>query len=229
MVRFVVLDDDVRGIVRPDAEGPCRVNVVRYNISQNDSRRFALGAITVYNSGTGISGLEIFNNTIYIASGAMTPWAVHIANPTTNVHLRNNILFTAGGARTFYVGSGQSGIEFQRNDYWNGGAPVYLAWGSSVYTDANSWRFATSQETVNGVPSWVSVAPHLTSPGGGGTINNSDLLNTLSAYKLLSTSPMINSGLNLQSQFGVAMGANDFYGVAIPRAGGAYDIGASEY
>src|SRR5207247_5977493 len=47
----------------------------------------------------------------------------------------------------------------------------------------------------------------------------------LMSYKLQSTSPMINAGLNLASLFGVSTGGKDFWGNATP-VGGAYDIGA---
>jgi len=68
----------------------------------------------------------------------------------------------------------------------------------------------------------------LTSPGGGGTIGNSDLLNTLSAYTLLTASQMRDSGLNIQTLFGINPGSTDFYGVLIPQ-NGAFDVGASEF
>jgi hypothetical protein len=74
----------------------------------------------------------------------------------------------------------------------------------------------------------MSVNPQLSAPGGGGTINNSDELNTLTAYTPVSGSPMIDTALNLKTLFGVDPGAYDFIGNSTPR-GEAYDIGAVEF
>jgi hypothetical protein len=62
---------------------------------------------------------------------------------------------------------------------------------------------------------------------GGVTIVDADLLNTLSAYKLASTSPLINAGIDLEGRFGINPGSNDFYGDAIP-SNTALDVGAEE-
>src|SRR6185369_2163418 len=200
----------------------------RYNISQNDARKNGLGAIELYNGGSGISNIEIFNNTIFITTASSTPHAVHIQTATTNVHLRNNILIATGTANLLTVAAGQSGILFQGNDYWANGAPLKIQWGYSTYSDLASWRLSTGQETVNGLPSGMSLDPLLTAAGAGGAINNPDNLNALTAYNLLSASPMIDRALTLSSLFGVAPGTRDFRGMAIFRLL-AYDVGASEF
>jgi len=74
----------------------------------------------------------------------------------------------------------------------------------------------------------LSVDPQLTAAGGGGTFNNADNLSTLSAYKLLSSSGLINKGLVPLSSVPTSPINTDFYGDAVPR-NGAYDIGADEF
>ena len=206
---------------------PQQNNTVRYNISQNDARKNGLGGITVYNGGRGISNEEIFNNTIFISGATVAPWAVQILDATTNVHLRNNIFFTSAGASQVYVAPGQTGILFQGNDYWTGSTAVSIYWAYSYYSTLSSWRLATGQEIVNGQPSGMAMNPQLTSAGGGGTIDNSNQLNLLTAYQLSNGSQALYMGLNLKSLFGIAMGSNDFYGTVIPQSGG-YSLGAAE-
>jgi hypothetical protein len=72
----------------------------------------------------------------------------------------------------------------------------------------------------------LNVDPRLNNPGGGGTFNNTALLNTLTAYQLQSASPLINAGLDLSSLFNINNGGQDFYGT--PLTLGVVDIGAHE-
>jgi hypothetical protein len=96
------------------------------------------------------------------------------------------------------------------------------------YASLAAFTSATTQEKVNGVVVGQAVDPMLTAPGTGGTFNNSDNLATLSAYKLLAGSPMIDKGLNPLASVPTSPINTDFYGDAVPR-NGAYDIGADEF
>ncbi len=122
----------------------------------------------------------------------------------------------------------QTGLAVQGNQYWPSGSTLNIFWGSSTYTDLSNFRSATGQETYNGNPVGAVVNPQLTSPGTGGSINNSDLLNTLTAYAPLQGSPVIDSGMWLQNWFGVDPGTGDYMNTSIYR-GAAYDVGAVEY
>ena len=68
----------------------------------------------------------------------------------------------------------------------------------------------------NGVSVGHNVDPQLNSAGHGGTIGNADLLSTLTAYKLRSTSSLRSEGLNLITLFGIQPGTHDFYGNPLP-------------
>lgn len=204
-------------------------NTVRYNISENDGRKNGYPSIILWNGGSGIRNAEIYNNTIYM-SAAQTgrPSAVRFVNATTNIHLRNNIFVTTNGLTLIDVASGQSGILFQGNDYYASGAAFVLRWYGTGYSSLSAWRTATGQESVGSTNTGTNANPQLTSPGGGGTIGNADLLNALTAYRLRSASPMINAGLDLFARFGIQPGPHDFFGTPIPQAG-AFDIGANEF
>ena len=69
----------------------------------------------------------------------------------------------------------------------------------------------------------------LMNPGNGGTIGDADLLESrLTAYRLMTSSALIDAGLDLTAApFSLSVGDTDFYGVPIPQ-GEAFDLGANE-
>ena len=69
-------------------------NTVRYNISENDSRRGAHGGIQL---GGRIYGDAIYQNTVYTSpSGAGTPKPLRVLSAGSGITVRNNILFASG-------------------------------------------------------------------------------------------------------------------------------------
>ncbi len=220
-------DNDAAGFLVCEfsgAPGPNANNVVRYNISQNDCRKRAYGGIHFYNAGVGLQNCEVYNNTVYLSKPAFgdVP-AVDVYSPTTNVHLRNNIFMTSGGASLVTVAAGQSGLLFDHNCYWSSGSAFGIQYLGTNYATLAAWRTASGQEASVA----LNTDPLLVAAGTGGTLGDADKLVSLGAYKLQSSSPLLNAGLNLAVQ-GVPMGATDFYGSAIPQGTG-FEIGAHEF
>ncbi len=203
-------------------------NTVRYNISQNDARKNNYPAIAFWNGGNGLSNAEIYNNTIFISPKLGTnPSALAFLSGTNNIHIRNNIFITTGGVKLLDIPSGQNGLLFQGNNYFSSGTTFIIRWNGTNYTNLSDWKNVSGQEKIGSLNTGYSLDPQLTNAGGGGTIGNSDLLNTLAAYQLSDTSPMINTGLNLSTQFGINPGLSDFYGNTIPQLS-QFDMGAHE-
>ncbi|WP_013334393.1 Ig-like domain-containing protein [Gloeothece verrucosa] len=211
-------------------------NTVRYNISENDGRKNSYGGIYVYGR---IVNTEVYNNTVFISPATTgNPKALKIENTAaatldvSSLHLRNNIFQTTNGVQLVEVTAGQlngsKDLLFQGNDYYSTGGAFKITWGSTTYDSLTNWQAATNQEKVSSQNVGLSVAPGLLNAGGGTTINNTYNLASLDAYKLGSTSPLINAGLNLNSNFGINTGLNDFYSSALPQGTG-YDIGANEW
>ena len=210
------------------ARTPNNNNTIRYNISQNDGRRNGASGIQLWNGGSGIKNIEIFNNTIYMSPATSRPRGIYLQTGTTNVSIRNNVLITTGGVPVLQAVSGQSGISVQGNNYWACGGSLNIVWASSTYNDLPSFRSNTGMEKYNGTPVGSSIDPQLNAPGTGGSINNSDALNTLTAYSPKNSSPMIDTALTLSTMFGVNPGPKDYMGSSIFH-GLAYDVGAVEY
>ena len=120
------------------------------------------------------------------------------------------------------------GWSYKGNCYWTYGDNIEINWGGTTYTSLASWRSATGQETLDGNDVGFECDPCLVDVGNGGTIGDPCNLASLTAYKLLSNSPLIDAGLDLQSEFGIDPGVRDYYGTAIP-IGDQYDAGADEY
>lgn len=195
-------------------------NIIRYNISENDSRKNAYGAITIWAaSGMTMSNSQIYNNTIYVTpSTSGTPSGVYIIGGTitTNTSINNNVIQTTGGLRLINAVS-TSGINFKGNGYWSTGGIFSINWSGANYNSLSAFR-ATGQESGAG----IQTDPLLTSPGSGITLGNPDNLSTLSGYKLQTSSLMIDAGVVITNP-----GTRDFYGGIIPQ-NSKFDIGAHE-
>lgn len=211
-------------------------NTIRYNISENDGRKNATGAIVIFGR---TIGAEIYNNSVYLKpSLSGFSHAVNVFNATIptqdvqRVHFRNNVFFADSGATMLSVSvdqlNGAVDLRFEGNNYFGRTAPPKILWGNTTYVGLPSWRVATGQEIVGGAPMGFPGDPQFIAAGGGGTIGNADLLANLSAYKLKSTSALINRGLNLMQRFGINPGTIDYYGGSTP-SGSAYDVGAHEW
>lgn len=223
-------DNDGPGylLAEPQVGTPYHHNVLRYNISQNDSRTNS-GAISLWHDNNGISDIEIYHNTIFVSPNTTGDVAaVKFKSPSTNVHIRNNIFIGTGGVSLLIIAAGQSGIQFQGNDYWTAGGNFRIDWQGATYTGLTSWIGSTGQERLGGSTVGKNLDPQVTLAGMGGTVGNADLLASLQAYRLQSTSPLLNAGLNLPALFGIDTGPHDFFGNNMPSAS-VYDVGANEY
>jgi hypothetical protein len=230
-------DNDGGGIMlcNRDANTLHSNNVVRYNISQNDGRKNGYGGLHIWGR---VRNAELFNNTIYMNQAPSgTHAAVRIHNLSIesqcveNVHVRNNIFVTAGATALVSVTApqlaGAIDLRFQGNTYFSQTSSARFLWGHSTYTTIKQFRASGGQEMIKSSGVGFAGDPLLVSAGGGGTIGNADNLASLTAYRLQSSSPCINKGLNLQRTWLINPGAHDFWDTALPQ-GSAYDVGACE-
>lgn len=199
-----------------------RGNVVRYNISENDGRKHGYGAI---HCGGDISHCDIYNNTIYIAPAPSgTPKGIVAAG--ANMRFCNNLVVATGGL-PLIAGEDSPGLIVAGNSYWSGDGPFRIEWGGKSYHSLDAWRAATGQERAGGEDTGVTADPKLTDAGNGGTLDDADRLEAVTAYRLRPGSPLIDAGLDLRALFGIDVGERDYYGSKL-RLRGGYDIGVCE-
>ena len=200
-------------------------NIVRYNISENDSKRPICGGLRIGTAGPGrIMNTQIYGNTIYAGRNNNAP-ALEIAGGRfSGITIRNNIFMASSGSRVM-TNRGGVGVVLQGNAYWNSG-PLKIVWRGIGYGTLAAWRLATGQERLGTVETGFEVDPQLDAPGEGGTINDTRNLGSLTAYMLTAASPLIDEGLDLPA-LGIAPGRWDFYGNAVPQGAG-FDVGAHD-
>lgn len=194
---------------------------VRYNISENDGRKNDYGGIHLWSSGSngGIQDANIYNNTIYITPSLnASPKAIMVrSGGFKNVRIRNNIVQVTGGVEIVRFNS-STDVRFEGNNYWSSGSTFKILWLGTTYSSLSAWRSATGQEKRSGVTAGYSLNPELTDPGRGVTLGDPKLFYTLSAYKLKSTSALIDKGLNLKALYGINVGNQDFFGADITKS-----------
>ena len=208
-------------------------NVIRYNVSENDGRRNGRAGIQLWGN---VRDAKIYNNVVYMTSTGNSNSAAFYAHDNGssgmrpyNVEIRNNIFFTTGGVKLINTTSGVAGVsgglKFAGNAYHSGGSTFRIQWGGSSYSSLATWRSAKGQEKLNGIAVGYQGDPKLTKPGYGGTFGNADNLKNLTAYRLLSSSPLINKGVSQPTYLSSV--SSDFYGGSA-IINGKYDIGIDE-
>jgi hypothetical protein len=209
-------------------------NILRYNISQNDGRKGSFAGIYFWGNGSNdyVGKNLIYNNTIYMGGTAEngSPACVgFLGSSCKGVKIYNNIFIAADGKSLIngnYFDTSQ--VFFKGNNFWcMPGTNFKIYWRSKNYISLDSWSTGTMQETDNGSHTGYFVNPKLKNPGFGATINNTYLLDTLTAYNLLASSALINKGINLNAM-NINQGNNDFYKTPLPQ-GILPDVGAHEF
>ncbi|HSV15698.1 MAG TPA: right-handed parallel beta-helix repeat-containing protein [Tepidisphaeraceae bacterium] len=208
-------------------------DIVRYNVSQNDARKNNYAGLEAWGK---VLNSTFYNNVSFVspskAGGNPSGIKVHNASVgglyVSGLHFANNIVITTGGRPLVLVSSAELGgakdLRFVGNDYWSSGSAANFNFGRT-YTSLSAWQSATGQEKLNGKSVGLQVDPKLTAAGTGGVLNGN--LAQLSAYRLQSTSPLINKGVNVATVFGVAGVSKDFFGDPI-AAGAASEIGVDQ-
>ncbi|SNR61166.1 Por secretion system C-terminal sorting domain-containing protein [Hymenobacter mucosus] len=230
-------DNDGAGYLLAQFEGAPAMHdlTIRYNISENDARRFSQGAIMLWSSGAngGIQRACIYNNSIYLTpatDGLETRAFYSSSDGISDITVRNNIFQTTAGIPQVKSLSTR-GLLLQGNCYWGSGQPLNINWNGTTYTSLQAWRTATGQEMIGNRAVGMYQNPDFINPGQGGDMDarlSGQPHTSWTAYKLQATSSVIGRALNMATEFGVSPGARDFLGSATPSVNTAGNMGAIE-
>lgn len=213
-------------------------NAIRYNISESDG-----AGISVWGNGPRFPGQDLaedslfYNNTVIQPNGP----AVHYFGSVDDVGVYNNILMSKNGNPLVKLddwdGAGSNyniDVQMTGNAYWASDSLAAIQWGNASFNSVTAWSNATAHESIAGSFAGILADPQLVGPFVGGTIlNDADLLEALTAYRLRSTSPLVDAGRSLDEfALAVALGLTDreirdFFGGNIPSLTG-FDVGAHE-
>jgi hypothetical protein len=166
---------------------------IRYNISQNDGNGKELFHYTSNSNATNY----IYNNTFYLGAG-ITTTLFKDGNTSRTVKFYNNIIKVEGTITKF------ADNEFSPSSYF-----------------ANNCFYPANITNINGPkshPGLISQDPKLTDPS---LVTYG--LNNVNGFKLLSSSPLINAGINISNN-----GNRDYLNTPLYVSNKA-DIGAIEY
>ena len=223
------------GIYQYNSAREFKNNVVRYNITERDGIKNKHGGINFWstNSSGGLQKTRVYNNTIFVGDETNGAGIVDFSDVegtcyVYDTEIYNNIILTTPGKRVLDIPNPESRWNFRGNCYWTYGGDIEIRWGDATYSSLNEWRVASGQERFGGVDVGFKADPKLIDAGAGGTIGDARGLATLNAYRLTSSSPLIDAGLDIESVFGIDAGNRDYYGTRIP-SGGKYDVGANEF
>ncbi|MFN7140832.1 MAG: FG-GAP repeat domain-containing protein, partial [Limisphaerales bacterium] len=183
-------------------------NIIRYNISHNDGRKNGYPGMFVYGP---VSNADIYNNTVIIQQTNGSPPALIVQNGARNIRFRNNIFYSAGGARLVHILPGNHGLVFQNNCYYAADGSFSIVQDGSNYRTLSAWQDGTGQETYNGQKVGFEVDPRFISIGEPRLLNDANALGTLTGYRLDRSSPLLSKGLDLTSLFGLNPGNRDFF------------------
>jgi hypothetical protein len=212
-------DNDGPGLMvytYPYASYSDRDNVVRFNISENDSRKGRRYAgLWVRTDGKEMTGVEIYNNTVVI--GPWTDQAAHFQAKGVEARVRNNIFIATGPALPLRVEQPENHLRFENNLYWCEDGPTQIAWGAQTYSSLQEWRDGTGQELLAAEPTGRFANPYLTKLPPDARPGERRGLQAARAYRPLPTSPALANGLDLRKRFGLDIGDRDFFG--LPLAG----------
>ena len=154
-----------------------------------------------------VRNAKIYNNVVYISG---TGNAQHrrllrprhrrrTARSPKNVEVRNNIFYTTGGVKVINLTGGVADARARSSSTATPTTPpaASRSSGAAAATPASPpGATPRARRSSTASPTGYQGDPKLTAAGKGGTIGNADNLKNLTAYKLQSTSPLINKGVD---------------------------------
>ncbi|WP_062210817.1 hypothetical protein [Demequina oxidasica] len=216
---------------------PLDNNVVRYNISRNDSRGISsdsnYGGIVIGSNDTvnGATNTYVYGNTIYTKpSVAGTAAGIRVWERSHDAFFYNNAVHTSGGVPLVSVEVNTT-ATFKGNNYFADGA-FSIRTGGSNYSDDSSvnrtsltaWQAAFPLvEKIGSTNVGKTAVPGYYLPAVTGTSTWIDPVN----FGLTSTSLLRGKGID-PAQFGLSAGPRDYFGVIVPPTNLKYSIGASQ-
>jgi hypothetical protein len=201
-------------------------NTIAFNLSVNDCTSHAQGAIQLVGSAVSLTGMKVYNNTVFCKGPVAATGIVLIQKGSGAVSgvISNNI-FVSGNANTRLLttnASNPSGVTIAGNCYY-ALSTFTIEWNGSTYGSVAAWQAVTNQEKIAGTNVSQSVEPltYLLAPYG--------VVGDASMGRLTTASPLLNTGVNTFTNFSIdpsVPDGRDLYGGAVSSAG-PYSVGCS--
>jgi Right handed beta helix region len=193
-------------------------NVVRFNISENDARKNGYAGIYVASLGEPVERLQVYHNTVFVgpSKGKDQPLAAFI-HKTKDSRFHNNLFIAGGGCALADIGDDQSGLCVQGNHYWADGGAFLVRHGGKPLSSLADWRKHGGVERLDGKDVGAASDPLLNAVGCGDLVTDARKRTALDRYKPRKGSPLLGSGLDLETLFKISPAGRDYWGNRPPR------------
>ena len=197
-------------------------NVVRYCLSVNDATTTeGSGGVFIWNGSEDsvqLADCHVHNNVVYTTQAPAVQFEPKSLNK--NFRFYNNIFI----GKDAIIHGPASGEKFLGNIWWNAADGEIHFRGHRALQE---WSRATGQEELAGKMIGRQTDPFLKGPLIT-SITAPYALHTLFNFTLMANSPLIDTGLDIDSMPGIPMVTHDFYGTPVPQ-GSSPDPGVHEW
>ncbi|MEP6467198.1 MAG: hypothetical protein ABJB05_12890, partial [Parafilimonas sp.] len=149
---------------------------------------------------------DVYNNTIYNSQQAVLSFSE--TSERKNFRYFNNIFI---GADSLIRGD-KGNDTFLANDWWS----IERKFNADSMNDFNAWISKYNIEQLNDKIVGLNVLPPFKNAGDTTFTDVSKIMN-FDSYKIISSSPVTQSGIDLQNLFKIDIGKEDFNGKAINK------------
>ncbi|MEN6373154.1 MAG: right-handed parallel beta-helix repeat-containing protein [Smithella sp.] len=167
--------------------------------------------------------LKIYNNTVYnTVDNLKGMWIYETAKNTSNIEIKNNIIYTGGGSAAFCIddyGSLISDNKHSNNLYYRtSGALVRRDSSTSLYTSSNINTWESTAQNANPIFAGGTLPSGFVETSEGGMVPDTN-------YFTVKSGNAVYNGMTLGSPYNGCINWTGSANVACRQAG-AYDIGA---
>jgi hypothetical protein len=199
-------------------------SIVRFNVSENDSRHSRTYAgLYVHSYGPRMTGLRVYNNTVI--AGAWTDQAAAVHGEGVEAVFLNNIFASAAGSVPLRVFDPSPKLRFESNLYASEGGSAGVMWGGERFSSIEAWRRASGQELVGARATGIWSLPGLAGHSADFHPFDRGGVSEWRAFRPRRGSIVVKAGVNLTQWSGSGARAVDLGGNRLP-AKGAWPIGA---
>lgn len=182
---------------------PWHNNIIRFNISENDGLvSDSRAGVYVWNSSKDANqfyGCDFYNNTIYNSRQAAISFSE--TSQRKNFRFFNNIFI---GKDSLIKGI-DGDDTFLDNDWWS----IEKKFNADGIHDFKTWALHHNKEQMNGKIIGLNIMPQFINAGNI-KFKNINQLPRFNNYKIIGSSPVTTSGIDLQYLFRINVGEEDF-------------------
>lgn len=191
-------------------------NILRYNISYNDTA----GALRLTSGGTTAGSGQIYGNKFHVVNAATCIKLEPGSAPITYTIANNDITSAhAGTTDMISTTSNPSSCLFFGNNYYTPNT-FRITWNGVTYASVALWRAAfPTQETIAGADTSHSLVGTYISASGTPFIRGTNALSAAETMRPDESSPLLNVGVDLFTNFGINPGSTDYFGSTLSTAG----------